>query len=180
MPSKKAIESLKKVFQSTLPPETEEHKPFWDRSYKHGMRMSDIKLPESGAPDYPDSMVQLAFEQLKSEYPKETQAASQPKPMNWFHKNVSARGGVMATAPWGSIVYDQDQIRQLPRSEIADVLAHELTHVKQFQGMPMLQRYLPQAQLTMPYMQRPLEQEAFAAMEKRRAARRDIPLPPTP
>lgn len=172
-PSEKAIESLRRLY--TLPPES--HQPYWEVAKKDGMRVADIPLSERGAPDYPQSATQLAFEQLKSEYPQETARAS-VQPMRWFDK-LGVGDAIMATYPlFNRVVYNPAIVRNMPQQEIADTLAHELTHVKQFQRQALIPRLMNNArQFQMPYMQRPWEQEAFAASAKRRKARVDRPLP---
>ena len=122
----------------------------------------------------------LAWEVMKSEYPEETKIATLSKMGPIMGPLLGGLGGAQAaTGPRGGIKYNPQMVSPY-QGENEDVLAHELTHVRQFQEMPWHEKYisLPLRMLQTPYLERPIEKEAYAVAAKRRAKRRDIPLPP--
>jgi len=131
--------------------------------------------------DDPQGAMQLALEQLRRQFPRETSGA-RVRPTNWLERAILPEGVEASTYPWGTIAYNPALIRR-SQPEVRDLLSHELTHVGQFQRMPIWQKalypFIPPVRERVPYYQRPMEKEAFATSERQRAARRDIRLPDT-
>ena len=135
--------------------------------------------PAKYSTDYPDDdphgAMQLAFEQLKSEYPVETSVAKlspMSGPMKWL-----LAAPVAATFPTHGIQYNPDEVSRNQATN-ADILAHELTHVKQNMARGLKRFLIPDFEkFTTSYLEQPHEVEAFNASRKRAARRRDIPLP---
>ena len=128
-------------------------------------------------PDYVPSTVDLAMQMLRTQGFPEA-AKTKAEPMGRFMKWV-LQGPAAATDPWsGNVSYNEDVLRRLPRNEIVDTMAHELTHTRQLANTPWYKRpFAYSSQVSTPYRQRPWEQEAYGTEAKRRAARRDIRLP---
>ena len=128
-------------------------------------------------PDYVPSTVDLAMLMLRTQGFPEA-ATTKAKPMGRFMKWV-LREPLAATNPLtGNVQYNEGLMRSLPRNEIVDTMAHELTHTRQVANTPWYKRpFAYTAQTATPYRQRPWEQEAYGVEAERRAARRDIQLP---
>lgn len=109
------------------------------------------------------------------EMPKETAATNKVRPMNWYEKNFAAPDADAITWPWGTIALNRDVIEK-NKSNLGDVLVHELTHVGQNKsGMLDYLKGLYRSN-TGSYEADPREQEAFAAEINRKVRKRDIDL----
>lgn len=127
-------------------------------------------------PQDPDLMIELAKRQMAKEMPSELNSAS-IAPMGLMDKFLLGfrPGTVAVTYPSNSIKYDPDFIRSSGYSQnvVNDILAHELTHVRQYKGMkhPYLNLMLETLKSMMgndtPYGQTPIEMEAFQTERNR-------------
>ena len=130
--------------------------------------------------------MERAITHLSAEMPAEVASMKDRRirPMNGMERGLNRmmRPGVAAsTTPFGNITYDRKMIEDaMLRPE--DVLAHELTHVKQMDrdGGPFWSLAKTITNAATPYGQRDFEKEALD-VEMRRMGRRkrtgDIPLP---
>lgn len=106
------------------------------------------------------------------EKPQLMQDVNKIRPMNWYEK-YALKGADAVTWPWGTVALNRDIIEQ-NKSNLGDVLIHELTHVGQKPGLfKSMRNLLPGGP---EYLARPEEQEAFQA-EAERKRRGDIRLP---
>lgn len=109
------------------------------------------------------------------EMPQETQDTSSVRPMNWYEKNFAAKDADAITWPWGTIALNKDLIEK-NKSNLGDVLVHELTHVGQNKtGMLDYLKGLYRS-ATSSYEADPREQSAFAAEVNRKVRKKDIDL----
>lgn len=119
--------------------------------------------------------LEQSFAGREIEMPKETEATSSVRPMNWYEKNFAAPDADAITWPWGTIALNKDLIEK-NKANLDDVLVHELTHVGQNKkGMLDYLKGLYRS-ATSSYEADPREQEAFAAEANRRVRRGDISL----
>jgi hypothetical protein len=150
----------------------------------------------------------LAQEKMRQEYPKEMKTAT-IKPTGLvgrladkFVQKVIGGAPVATANPFGGIRYNPELASSLPQDELEDMLAHELTHVRQYQDMPLgkriLSSILPQKDEGLPaetaksfrmqgydpiYRGKSTEMEAYGAEQQRQLQRGasnpyDIYLPP--
>ena len=128
--------------------------------------------------DDPHGAMQLALEQLRSEYPGETSKVK-VAPFRFLH-NIMPDGMVAATFPDNTIMYNPSMVSR-DQGENQDTLAHELVHARQNMqsGRGAMGNFMRNMMdgLQNPYADQPREQEAFDEMDKRTAKRRDIYLP---
>lgn len=139
-------------------------------------------MPGPNAPrDYRENpKMDLAYQKLRAEMPKEVEGVSSLGPMNWVERQLFPRAqGV--TWPWGRVAYSPENIARDPEAaaDPTDMLAHELTHVGQAQERGVLGSLWRSIVAPKDYQARDYEAEAFATEGKRKAARRDIELPPS-
>ena len=129
--------------------------------------------------------MERALTHLSTEMPAEVASMKDKKirPMNGIErglKNVLRPGMAASTTPFGNITYDREAIEAAAlRPE--DVLAHELTHVKQMKrdGGPFWSLAKTITNATKPHGQRDFEKEALDVEMSRMARRKrtgDIPL----
>ena len=95
-----------------------------------------------------DKRMALAKQVMTQEMPSEMTAAN-IQPMGMFGKISGRLSQVIkgnepnaVTGPSGGISYNPSTMSKMSQNDIEDVLAHELTHVGQFQKMGPIQRYL--------------------------------------
>jgi hypothetical protein len=100
------------------------------------------------------------------------------EPMGWLGKLISGVKGKMAgatvaavTSPFGSISYDPAVMQQSSPSEQEDMLAHELTHIRQQRRQSPLERIASTVKEVFtppePYGRQPDELEAYQAENDR-------------
>ena len=129
-----------------------------------------------------------AITHLSKEMPAEVDSMKdrQIRPMGRFEKGLNnlVRPGIAAsTSPWGNIAYDRDAI-QAAHLRPEDVLAHELTHVRQIDRGGGMLRSLAKTltgNTNTAYGDRDFEQEALGVEMSRLGRRKrlgDIALPP--
>lgn len=107
-------------------------------------RLGITSIPD---PEF-DARMNLAKDRMRKEMPNEMSYAS-IEPTGPFGRIKDklvqkAIGGVpVATAgPFGGITYNKEILKGMSQNEIEDTLAHELTHVGQYQKTPILpQKY---------------------------------------
>lgn len=125
------------------------------------------------------SRLSLAMAHMKSQMPTETAAVSKVAPFSWWDRFLISPTVQMTTSPGRAIKYNP---KMLPsdQTEIDDILAHELVHVRQAKDaggyLSAMYKFATQPES---YTSRPMEAEAFKVEDSRRAYRRDIPLPPS-
>lgn len=93
-----------------------------------------------------DRRLELAKQAMQREMPNEM-AQANIKPVGiiggMVNRLLPAGGNPVATTnPLGSITYNPTLLKQLSQPEMEDVLAHELTHVKQYMDKPLVSRLL--------------------------------------
>ena len=133
--------------------------------------------PDTSDPGYVRSMVDLAMQQLQTQGFPEAKTTT-AKPLGQFGKFAWPGALALANPFTGHIKYDEENMRHLPPGEIADTMAHELTHTRQIRNTPWYKRpFAYTTQTGTEYRQRPWEKEAYATEGRRKAARRDIQLP---
>lgn len=139
--------------------------------------------------DKPDAalMMELAKRQLQAEMPKETAAATVEPMTAWDRMLFLGRpASVYAfTSPFNHVKYDPDLMKQNSQTANTDILAHELTHVRQNQRTPVLSQLWdliagPLTEPDVPYGQRPEELEAFQTERDRALAQHRVPDLPFP
>jgi hypothetical protein len=141
------------------------------------LRLNPARKPTDYPEDDPHGAMQLALEQLRSEFPRETSAAKL-KPMGAFTGNAYGRGSDLLTFPTNTIRYNPDTVMR-DQGTNADRLAHELVHVGQNLDRGAIRYLMPDMdKLTKSYWDQPDEQEAWAMEDKRRLNRQDIKLLP--
>lgn len=121
--------------------------------------------------DWPAAQTAWANEQIRQ--PNITNAVGTVRPMNWYERKFAAPGADAIQWPWGTIAMNRQNI-EANKSDVGDVLVHELKHVEQG---PSLMRYLRNTIGGKDYLARPEEQEAFQAEAERNVRRGDIQLP---
>lgn len=148
----------------SLPPSSRKGK----RSQKPG------EYPE----DDPHGAMQLAWEQLRSEYPAETSYANL-EPMSLLSQMVFPRDFIAVAYPFisgGRVRYNPSLVSGDPATN-RETLVHELTHVNQSLRNPWWSRFFtPLQEVPIPYFERPREVEATRA-QARSGRRVDIELP---
>lgn len=108
--------------------------------------------------------------------PSETTATNKVRPMNWLEK-YAVPGADAVTWPWGTIALNKD-VMDKNKSNLGDVLTHELTHVGQGQKTGIIGNLRNTLNAPASYLARPNEQEAFGAEASRNVRRGDIQLIP--
>ena len=157
-----------------------------------------------------DKRMELAKSKMQQEMPNEMTGTSiEPTGLFGSLKDklvAKVIGGtpVATTSPFHGITYNQDQLSGMSQNELEDTLAHELTHVGQYNRQPMwkniAQSILPQADEGLPaatekslrmqgwdpaYRGRSTEMEAYGTEQQRQLNRQqgfpgyDINLPST-
>jgi hypothetical protein len=133
-----------------------------------------------------DQQIAAAKEQMAKEMPDVAGTSIQPMgPVGSLASGALDKlnhGTTMAfTQPTGSIVYNPAALQGQPQSAIEDLLAHELTHTRQYQSKPWLSRIADVAKSFVtpgvPYGQNPNELEAFQTETNRAQAQGRNPSP---
>lgn len=150
------------------------------------------------SPSFEERM-QLAQENIRKEYPSEMAYAT-IKPagmvsglMHGVLGKILGDSPVATTGPFGGVTYDPKAFQAMKQEELQDSLAHEMTHVRQFQEMPLWRKlaatFLPQADEGLPeetkkaysmqgwnpaYRGKSTEMEAYQVEEQRRAKRGEM------
>ncbi len=124
-------------------------------------------MPVSNPPDNTQLMVEMAKRQLAKDMPAESKAAT-IGPMSTTYQLLSGgvpRGVTAVTGPLNGIRYDPDELKGMNQTQVNDVLAHELTHVRQNLRQSSYQNLVDLLmrpfQTELPYGQQPEEMEAF-------------------
>jgi len=129
-----------------------------------------------------------AIKKVKKEMPD--QAATGVEPSGFLGKFLS-RGANASTNPFtGNVSYNPDMMQRMSPDETENTFAHELTHSRQIQAKPYLNRFTDVMKSMVPrfmgggdeeYYQRPREMEAFQAERDRtsRMGLRGMPDPTT-
>jgi hypothetical protein len=105
------------------------------------------------------------------------------EPMGGFGKLIS-KGAIATTSPFGGVSYNPDALHGASAADVADTLAHELTHVRQVRGQSIGQKFGNVLEglkyglgFGLPYGQRPDELEAFQTESNRQLAEHRSPNP---
>lgn len=122
-----------------------------------------------------------ALPALAGEMPQEvaSMANRQIRPMSAIEKALLARGAAAITHPTGTIAYNRE-MAEAAVMKPEDILAHELTHIRQLNKRGFLGQLFQMLAQSQPYGERPDEVEAFAQERSRFGRRRretDIRLP---
>jgi len=139
-------------------------------------------------PDYIKSI-----QRVRQEQPD--QARTPIEPTGWLGKLFGGKATATAS-PWsGDISYNSDNMNNLSQDQSDNIFTHELTHSRQIQNTPYLERFTNALKSIIPgmdedYHNRPREMEAYQAERDRSSrlalpnmadpvtGRRDIELPP--
>ena len=138
-----------------------------------------------------DDSMQQAYQKVSGEMPGVKKVSVSPSGGSILSKMFMPRGAYAVTNPFtGNITYNPDVMAGLSRDEMENVLAHEMTHVKQTQNTPWwktameipaslfgIDEKVPEGADSThndPYYWRPREMEAFQA-ERDRAERLKLP-----
>jgi hypothetical protein len=126
-------------------------------------------------------LMEELLKRVRGEMPDVADASIEP--MGWLGRKLSG-GAIAVTTPFGGVKYDPDALKGASPDEIADTLAHELTHVRQVRQLSPLQRVLEVGRGFqfgigggLPYGQRPEELEAYQAEADRATAQGRTPAP---
>jgi hypothetical protein len=126
-------------------------------------------------PEDPAGSVQLALEQLRGEFPQEIdriQTGPFPKLLQKAMPYTTA-----VAAPGNKILWNPKYIKVGHQPSTRDLMAHELTHIRQTYRDPLhILKYILNATTT-PHRLRPAEIEAENVARRHQGARRDIELP---
>jgi hypothetical protein len=126
---------------------------------------------QSNAQKYPQ--MDLAWQQMQTQMPKEAAGVSKLAPMNIIERYMFPENYAGVTWPWGRVAFNP---KMLGTINPQDLLVHELTHIRQNQRGGMWANLLKSQP---EYQKRSYEKEAFAEEAKRKKFREsDIPLPP--
>lgn len=157
--------------------------PPYQRTSEHPENVGglDTRSGKYGAPD-PRGAMDLARAHLELSMPEESKLMRSFGPMDWLDRlnSQGLEGGVVAQANphTGRVSYDFDRVSPDIMAN-DDVLAHELTHLRQGRDRTILGGLLEQLrQSRQPYLERADEQEAFEVERRRRSKRNDIVLEP--
>jgi hypothetical protein len=113
-----------------------------------------------------NSQIEQAKQALKTQgYPVDQ---GDIQPMGFLDKLMGNDKRTYATtSPWtGKVSYSPETLGTLGQNDINSTLAHELTHTKQVQNLPFMDRMVNGLKSFLPqpaYHDRPNEQEAFQA-----------------
>lgn len=108
------------------------------------------------------------------------QANTPIEPQGFFGRMFTNPQARATASPWtGNVSYNPEAMSQLTPDQADNVFTHELTHSRQVQQMPYLQRLMGVGRAMIPgmeenYWQRPRELEAYQA-EKDRSTRLGLP-----
>ena len=130
---------------------------------------------DPGPPDAASRM-QFAQQVMQDAMPEESAAMRSLKPMSWADRTFS-HGALANTYPGRSVRYNPALVPD-DQGEANDLLAHELTHVRQWGRPGAALRSLGEKSLA--YWDRPEELEAQRTEQRRQSKRRDVPLTPEP
>ena len=140
--------------------------------------------------------VALAKAKMAQEYPD--QAGASIEPMGAIGRFFAGPSYARTNPFTGNVSLNEPAMQGLSQNEVDQILAHELTHTRQAQAMPLSQKLmlpinglmnslgdLTGGKIGTPYAQRPEEMEAFGTEADRANAQHlDIPgdiwLPPDP
>lgn len=128
----------------------------------------------------PQDAMDLAKLHVQGSMPKEAAAVGSITPFGWISRLINGKGTVATTSPSKNIQYDPEYVKGLSQPMLDEILAHELTHVGQFDKKSTLKNIMGLfSSLSQPdYLQRPAEQEAFAREAEYAASHgKDIQLP---
>lgn len=93
-----------------------------------------------------DKRMLMAQNKMRTEMPNEMNSSTiQPTGMFGGIKDSLVKriiGGVpvATTSPFGGITYNKELLSAMPQNELEDTLAHELTHVRQFNQTPIMKK----------------------------------------
>lgn len=137
-----------------------------------------------------DESMQRAYAKVAGEMPDVQKVSVSPSTSTFLTRMMMPRGANAVTNPFtGNITYNPDMLQGVDDNERQQILAHELTHVRQTQNQPwykILGNIMNQnvtgedtpppgmAVLNDPYYWRPNEMEAYQT-EKDRAQRLNYP-----
>lgn len=89
-------------------------------------------MPQDPQDPLESTLLEAARAKLSKEMPAEA-AASRMEPMGWFDHLLTPASAAMSVGPSNVIKYDGGQTSRMGQTELEDLLAHELTHVRQNQ-----------------------------------------------
>lgn len=125
----------------------------------------------------PESHMNLAALHVGGSMPEEMGSTS-VKPMGLLDRLLAPAGAQAVTNPITKSVRYNPALMPSTQAETDDLLAHELTHVKQLNQQPLLSRLLNMVRPPKnAYMDRPTEIEAYGVEKQRQGKRQDIRLP---
>lgn len=152
------------------------------RRFNKGDQFRDDAYKGSLYPENdPAGAVQLGMLHLKDEYPAEVAAINgEASPMNRLDKLRAPNAmAITSGSPLGpSVRYDPQSI-SIDQRQNEDLLAHELTHVKQYLREGRFGGLIGalMENLTKKYLDRPHEIEAIKAADDRAFSRKDLEIP---
>lgn len=121
-----------------------------------------------------------AIKKVKQEMPDQSQTSVEP---SGFLGKFLSRGANASTNPFtGNVSYNPEVMQKMSPDEMENTFAHELTHSRQIQAKPWMQRFTDVGRSMLPgflgggdeeYYQRPREMEAYQA-EKNRTSRLNL------
>jgi hypothetical protein len=125
----------------------------------------------------PEEHMHLAALHMGGTMPSEMSSTT-VAPMGLLDRLLAPAGAQAVTNPITKNVRYNPDLMPRTQAETDDLLAHELTHVKQLNQQPLLSRLWSRAKPpTESYYDRPTEIEAYDVEKQRQAKRQDIVLP---
>lgn len=124
---------------------------------------------EDNIRQFPDATPESAFDLAKLKLNADVRV----RPASKLEKLLMGRAQAGAS-PITGVVYNPE-LMPYAQEDIDDLLAHEVTHMKQFNRPFAYPKMI--LEMLLPYRSRPHEKEAYDVAEKRRQYRRDINLP---
>lgn len=87
-----------------------------------------------------DESMQRAYAKVSQEMPDVKRVSVTPSTSNFLTGMMMPRGSMAVTNPFtGNITYNPDAMQGQSQDELEQILAHEMTHTRQTQGMPWYQ-----------------------------------------
>lgn len=112
-------------------------------------------------------MIEMAKRKMSQEMPEEYKSAS-IKPMGPISRFFFGGRADALTTPFNTIYYDPGMTQGRNQPRVEDILAHELTHVRQNNQLPMIPRLMQLFKSSNgDYQQRPNEMEAYQTEKDR-------------
>lgn len=143
--------------------------------------------PKQESNNFLDDSMQRAYQKVSGEMPDVKKVSVSPRESSIMTRMFMPRGANAVTNPFtGNVSYSSEMMKGMNPEELEQVIAHELTHVRQTQNTPWWKtaaeivspdEKVPAGQTfpkNDPYYWRPREMEAFQA-ERDRAVKNKTP-----